>query len=45
MTNFLVEWLIKLEFSVAEGLFNDAFMIAYQILRVSRQFNDVVHVL
>lgn len=43
--NFLVEWLVKLEFIVSEGLFADAFFIAYQLLRISRQLNDFIHIL
>lgn len=43
--NFVVEWMIKLEFVVSEGLFNDGLFLCYQILRVSRYLNDFAHIL
>lgn len=36
--------MIKLEFVVSEGLFNDGLFLCYQILRVSRQLNDFIHI-
>ena len=43
--NYIVERLIRLEFIVSEGLFNEAFFMAYQILRICRLLNDFVLVL
>lgn len=42
--NFLIEWLIKLEYLVSEGLFNDGFFVIYQILKISRLINDFTHI-
>ena len=34
--NWLIDWMIKLEYVASIGSFNDGLFLAYQILRVSR---------
>lgn len=37
--------MLRLEFSAQTGMFGEALLQAYQILRVSLQLNDYVHIL